>query len=240
MRGGRKVSLVARVEPGAEGAAGGWSRTPPGGRGRGPAPAGSALSPHHRRGRSGPAAGTKGHTYLPFDPDPAVGRLDHAHVVSPVTCGHRSGRWHGSPETRDQLPGGGGAPARQGGRLTDGTRALPRVVLQELRDAGLLGGRAAAAHHGGTLAGQLRQLVLVVLEAHLRHSGVSTEAQSTARTGAGSTLRPPPRVTASPPVRGFGAAAAAPPDARGRASGRCPHTARHTEPPEPGPGRGWV
>ena len=144
------------------------------------------------------------------------------------------------PGDTGPAPRGGGARARQGGRLTDGTRALPRVVLQQLRDAGRLGGRAAAAHHGGTLAGQLRQLVLVVLEAHLRHSGVSTEAQSTARTGAGSTLRPPPRVTAAPPVRGFGAAAAAPPDARGGASGRCPHTARHTEPPEPGPGRGWV
>lgn len=51
--------------------------------------------------------------------------------------------------------------------LTDGARASPGVLLQQLHDVGFLGGRAAAAHHGRALAGQLHELVLVVLEADL-------------------------------------------------------------------------
>ena len=51
--------------------------------------------------------------------------------------------------------------------LTDGACALPGALLQQLHNAGLLGGRTAAAHHSGALAGQLRKLVLVVPQADL-------------------------------------------------------------------------
>lgn len=44
---------------------------------------------------------------------------------------------------------------------------LARALLQQPHDLGLLGGRAAAADHGRALAGQLHELVLVVLEADL-------------------------------------------------------------------------
>lgn len=55
-----------------------------------------------------------------------------------------------------------------GQTLTDGARASPRVLLKQLHDVGFLRGRAAAAHHGRALAGQLRELKLVELEADLR------------------------------------------------------------------------
>ena len=66
-------------------------------------------------------------------------------------------------------PGGQCAPWA----LTDGAGALAGVLLQQLDDVGLLGGRAAAADHGRALAGQLHELVLVVLQADLEHRGLS-------------------------------------------------------------------
>ena len=62
-------------------------------------------------------------------------------------------------------------PSRCMGMLTDGAGAAACVLLQQLDDVGLLGGRAAAADHGRALAGQLHELVLVVLEAHLAAAG---------------------------------------------------------------------
>ena len=58
-------------------------------------------------------------------------------------------------------------PSRCMGMLTDGAGAAACVLLQQLDDVGLLGGRAAAADHGRALAGQLHKLVLVVLQADL-------------------------------------------------------------------------
>ena len=63
-----------------------------------------------------------------------------------------------------------------GAALTDGAGAPVRVLLQQLHDAGLLRGRAAAADHGGALAGQLHEFVLVVPQAHLEHRQVTPRA----------------------------------------------------------------
>lgn len=54
---------------------------------------------------------------------------------------------------------------------TYGTGELPGAFLQQAHDLGLLGGGAAAADHGRALAGQLHELVLVVLEANLGAGG---------------------------------------------------------------------
>ena len=103
--------------------------------------------------------------------EPARGRLS-----SPT-----SGRGFNTQEDRGNPPGGraGGrwgarprafqfrTPAPRMPALTDGARASARVLLQQLDDVGLLRGRAAAADHGRALAGQLHELVLVVLQADL-------------------------------------------------------------------------
>ena len=72
------------------------------------------------------------------------------------------------------------------GTLTDGAGASACVLLQQLDDVGLLGGRAAAADHGRALAGQLHKLVLIVLQADLGEergpgSPPQTESGCTAR-----------------------------------------------------------
>lgn len=133
------------------------------------------------------AMATKGPTYLPLDADAAVCHLDHAHVVSSVTWRQEHGgpswclfhRKRLSPNTQlhpllrdtascrgSQDPTSLGRPL-SGRALTDGARASPRVLLQQLHDAGLLRGRAAAAHHGWALAGQVHELMLIELEADL-------------------------------------------------------------------------
>lgn len=61
-------------------------------------------------------------------------------------------------------------PGKWPSLLTDSTRALSCVLLQQLHDVGLLCGRAAAAHHSGALASQLHELVLIIPETHLQHS----------------------------------------------------------------------
>lgn len=48
------------------------------------------------------------------------------------------------------------------------------VLSQQLHDASLLGGRAAAAHDGRALAGQLYELMLVVPQTHLQHRPAHT------------------------------------------------------------------
>lgn len=63
------------------------------------------------------------------------------------------------------------------GTLTNGAGAPACVLLQELDDVGLLGGRAAAADHGWALAGQLHKLVLVVLQADLGEGRARVHSQ---------------------------------------------------------------
>lgn len=63
------------------------------------------------------------------------------------------------------------------GTLTNGAGAPACVLLQELDDVGLLGRGAAAADHGRALAGQLHELVLIVLQADLGEG----RARATAR-----------------------------------------------------------
>lgn len=58
----------------------------------------------------------------------------------------------------------------------------PGALLEQTHDLGLLRGRAAAADHRWALAGQLHELVFVVLEAYLAATG----------RGAGSATVPPP------------------------------------------------
>lgn len=82
--------------------------------------------------------------------------IDEIHRVGAIS-GHQ-------PVWAPPLPPGG---QRAPWALTDGAGALAGVLLQQLDDVGLLGGRAAAADHGRALAGQLHELVLVVLEANL-------------------------------------------------------------------------
>lgn len=53
------------------------------------------------------------------------------------------------------------------GELTYCTGELSGAFLEQPNDLGLLGGGAAAAHHGRALAGQLHELILIVLEANL-------------------------------------------------------------------------
>lgn len=84
-------------------------------------------------------------------------------------------KWPGDSEehrSRIQLSLQKTAPARQ--RNWPGqppptycTGELPGAFLEQAHDLGLLGGGAAAADHRRALAGQLHELVLVVLEANL-------------------------------------------------------------------------
>lgn len=67
---------------------------------------------------------------------------------------------------------------------------LPGALLEQTHDLGLLRGRAAAADHRRALAGQLHELVLVVLEAHLAATG----------RGAGSPRSPRPRGSSRGPA----------------------------------------
>lgn len=53
------------------------------------------------------------------------------------------------------------------GKLTYCTGELPRAFLEQSNDLGLLGGGTAATYHSRALAGQLHELVLIVLEANL-------------------------------------------------------------------------
>lgn len=53
------------------------------------------------------------------------------------------------------------------GKLTYCTGELPSAFLEQPNNLGLLGRGTAAAHHSRALAGQLHELILIVLEANL-------------------------------------------------------------------------
>lgn len=218
--------------PGAGGllATGGcWSHTPPNGQedagGHGRAP----LSPRTTEGAAqGQPQGPRG-TYLPFDPNPAVGRLDHAHVVSPVPCRDRSVRWRESLGTaRGRCPG---AWARR------------REAHRQHTCAALCGAAAASRHgpSGWASSGSTRRPGTGTPAPPARARSTSGTPARQRRSPRGPRLGascrehprgPPPWATAAPPAQDAELAGAAPLGARGRGSGRCPRTARHTEPPK--------
>lgn len=71
------------------------------------------------------------------------------------------------------------------GTLTNGAGAPACVLLQELDDVGLLGRGAAAADHGRALAGQLHELVLIVLQADLGEGRARAHSQGQTGRAAG-------------------------------------------------------
>ena len=85
------------------------------------------------------------------------------------------------------------------GTLTDGTGASACVLLQQLDDVGLLGGRAAAADHGRALAGQLHELMLVVLQADLEEERGPGSPLQTERTRSPRARAPGRPLASSPP-----------------------------------------
>lgn len=78
-----------------------------------------------------------------------------------------SGTPQPSPPTLTEKESGAAAGRRRGQRPTYCARELAGALLEQAHDLGLLGGGAAAADHGWALAGQLHELVLIVLKANL-------------------------------------------------------------------------
>lgn len=94
------------------------------------------------------------------------------------------------PRGSDHRP----SPSFRPGELTYGTGELPCAFLEQPHDLGLLGRGTAAAHDSRALAGQLHELVLIVLEADLGWGRGRRAASANPTTS----LQPPARRHALP------------------------------------------